>query len=206
MNHHRILTGVAVRLPDPLIDFLRWKHPSGISHQQIHNLQLCGSELYQFAVRLQFTALWVIGQASVDNLALTLLRVNISQQGVAAQLAPYPGGQLLRIIGLGHIVIRPHGEAEDLVGILTFGRENDDRQVPLFPDAHEGGKPVKLRHHHVDKDEPYRRVKRLLHRLQPIVCPADGIPLPLQHDGDSPYDLTVIIDHENAFVHSEFLP
>ena len=51
-----------------------------------------------------------------------------------------------------------------------------------------------------------RRVKRLLHRLQSIVCPADGIPLPLQHDGDSPYDLTVIIDHENTFVHSEFLP
>ena len=202
VDHHRVFAGVGrLPVPHPAVDLLRREDAAGVTHQQVHDLCLRSGELHRFPIRPQFPAVRVVGEAPVDDEALPLLRVDVPQQGVPPQLAPDSGRQLLGVEGLGHIVVRPHGEAQDLVRVLTFGGEDDHRQVPLFPDPQQSGQPIQLGHHHVDEDQPHRRVQGQIQSLHAVIGPQDPVALPLQGDGDGPHDLRIVVHHQNARVH-----
>ena len=72
----------------------------------------------------------------------------------AAQQVVYPGTQDRQGEGLGHIVVRPQLQAQDLVGLLLPGGKHQDGDrragLPKLP-AHI--KAVHLRQHQVQQDQ-----------------------------------------------------
>ena len=202
VDHHRVFAGVGGLLPPhPAIDLLRREYPARVGHQQLHDLGLRGSQPHRFPVRQKLAALRVVGEAAVDQLSLAGLGVDVSQLGVPPELAADPGRQLLGVEGLGDVVIRPHGQSQDLVGVLAFGRQHDHRQIPLLPDPHQSGQTVQLRHHHIQHDQVHRLRQCQIHGLQAVGCLQAPVALPLQCDGDGTGDLGVIVHHQNALVH-----
>ena len=128
-------------------------------------------------------------------------RVDVPQARVPPQVAAHPRHQLLRIEGLGDVVVRTHRESEHLVGVLALGAEHDDRQVAPLPQLHHRRQPVEPRHHHVDDHQPHRTVHRLFERLHPVVRPQHAVALLFEQQRDRLHDLPVVVDHQHAFVH-----
>ena len=116
-------------------------------------------------------------------------------------MAAYPGHQLLGVEGLGDVVVRPHGQAQDFVGVLPLGAEDQDGQVALLPDLEHGGQPVQLGHHHIHQDEPQRRVHSQLQGLEAVVGLQHPVALLFQQNGDGTDDLGVVVHHKNGFIH-----
>ena len=88
-----------------------------------------------------------------------------AQLGITPQLAAHPRQNLQRVKGLGHIIVRTHVQAQHLVGIFAFGRQQDDRQIVLLAQLCQRGDAVQLRHHHIQQQQvdllPRQNVQRL---------------------------------------------
>ena len=193
MDHHRVLAGKRVLIPHPAVDFLGGENLPGVAEEKVHDLRLRGGQLHLVPVGPEHPPGGVIGQPPVYQKALPLLRVHVAKRRVPPQLAPHPGDELLGVVGLGHVVVGPHGEPQDLVRVLALGGKDDHRQVPPLPDAEQGGEAVQLRHHHVDEDELHGGVQALVHGLEAVIGPADLPALPLQGDGDGVDDFRVVV-------------
>ena len=75
------------------------------------------------------------------------------QAAGAAEHGLDPGQQLARAEGLGDVVVGADLEADDAVGLLDQGGEQDDRQVGGLADHPAERQPVLARHHDVEDDE-----------------------------------------------------
>ena len=68
---------------------------------------------------------------------------------VASQLGFHPGHQFQGIEGFCEVIVRPQGQAGDLVHVLHLGREHQDGEQMLLPDPAAQGEPVDIREHDV---------------------------------------------------------
>ena len=82
--------------------------------------------------------------------------------------------------GLGHVIVRPVFQAEDLVHILALGREHDDGHVALFADALANLNPIDFGQHHVQQDQVERLGRKLGKRLFAILCGIRFVPILLE--------------------------
>ena len=202
MHHDGVLGGIRLLVPHPAVDLLGGEDAPQVAHEQIHDLQLRGRQLHRLPVHQQHPLLRLVAQPAVDDLPALALGVHVPQLGVPPQLAAHPGHQLLGVEGLGHIVVRPHGQAQHLVGVLALGGQDDDGQVALLPDLHHRRQPVQLGHHHVDEDQAQGRVQGAVQGLHAVVGLENPVALLLQQNGDGLDDLLVVIHHQNTLVHT----
>ena len=193
MNHHRILAGKRVLVPHPAVDLLGGKNLPRVAEEQVHDFSLRGGELHLVPIGPENPPGGVVAEPPVHQKALPPLGVDVAKRRVPPKLAPHPGDELLGVVGLGDIVVGPHGKAQDFVRVLALGGEDDHRQVPPLPDAEQGAEAVQPRHHHVDEDQLHGGVQAFIHGLETVVGPADRIALPLQGDGDGVHDFRVVV-------------
>ena len=73
--------------------------------------------------------------------------------GVAAQLGLDPGHQLQGVEGLCDIVVRPQGEAGDLVHVLHLGGQHENGKEMLLPDLLAKRESVHIGEHHVQNGQ-----------------------------------------------------
>ncbi len=111
------------------------------------------------------------------------------QRGVAAELAFYPGQDLNGVERLGHIVVRPDIEAQDLVRVLALGCEEDDRDILALPELGGGADPVHVGHHHVHEDEMDLPLLHDLQRFQSVVSVIGLVPVAGEVDVQGGYDI-----------------
>ena len=119
--HHGIFRRKGRFLPDSLINLLCRKDTASVFHEQLHNLGLCSRQLHRLSVRIKCALLQSIAESAVYNLILLMLGMNPAQHGIPAKLAFHPGCQLLGMKGFGHIIIRTHGQSQNLIRILCLG-------------------------------------------------------------------------------------
>ena len=201
MDHHRVLRGVGLLVPHPAVDLLGGEDPAQIAHQEIHNLEFRGGEAHALPICPEDHLLEGVAQPAGTDILCPGRGVDVPQQGVPPQMAAHPGRQLLGVEGLGHIVVRPHGEPQDLVRVLALGRQDNDGQIPLLPDFEHGGQPVQFGHHHIHDDEPQIGSQGQIQGLHAVVGPENPVALLFQHNGDGPDDFGVVVHHKHAFVH-----
>ena len=120
-----------------------------------------------------------------------------AQLGVPAQLAFYPGQQFHRIKGFGHVVIRPHVQAQHLVAVLAFGGEQDNRHVAGLAQPGSGGNAVHGGHHHIQQNQMQRFPGGNLQRLCPVFRFKQGIALAGQVNFQRGTDVRVIVTDQN---------
>ena len=168
-------------------------------HQKEKNFKLHGSQLYFLPVHKQFHRILVQLQSAhhIDVASLPGLPVLVEKPGIAAKLGIDPRHQLQRGKGLRHIVVRPDVEADDLVGLLGFRREHNDRKLIFFPQLHGHGNPVHPRHHDVHNRQVDLRLFCHFQSLYAILCLIYLISLASQKDLDPVPDLFVVLHHQD---------
>ena len=75
----------------------------------------------------------------------------------SAQARFHAGHQFAGPEGLGDVVLGAQGEADDLVGLLVFRREEDDGNVPHLAHANAEFEAVDARHHDIHDGQVERR-------------------------------------------------
>ena len=120
---------------------------------------------------------------------------------IAPELGADPGLQLHGIEGLGDVIVRPHVEAQHLVGILALGGEQGHRDVGEFPELGQGADPVHHRHHDVQQHQmdvlPVQDCQGL-----PAVGGGKGpIALGLQVDLQGGDDILFVVADQNVVAH-----
>ena len=114
----------------------------------------------------------------------------------AAKRRAHAGHELARREGLGHVVVRADGQADDLVDLVVTGRHHDDIGVAERPELTADLDTVPVREREVQDDQfgalgpgPF----------QALLAPGrgdDGIPLLLQEAAHEQSDLRRVLDHE----------
>ena len=78
-------------------------------------------------------------------------------RAVLAATAPqdggHPGGQLMRVVGLGQVVVRAHSKPGDALDVAPLGRGDEDRRVALLADRPEDGLAGEAGQHQVEDDQ-----------------------------------------------------
>ena len=65
----------------------------------------------------------------------------------------HPSDELARVERLGHVVVGPDLEPDDLVDVLVTCCQHQDRDVPALPDPPADVHPVDVRQHQVEDDQ-----------------------------------------------------
>ena len=151
MDRHGALGAEGRLVPYLLIDLRRGIDAPRVAHQQQEDIVLNGGKAGGLAVHCHLLGFVVQDDAADDQLAGLLLHA--PQGGVAPQLAADPGQDLDGVKGFGNVVVRPHVQAQHLVGVLALGGEEDDGDVIFLPQLGGGGDAVHFRHHDVHEDE-----------------------------------------------------
>ncbi len=206
MHHHRILRRKGLILPDSLINLLRRENPAPVLHQKLHDLRLRSSQSDRFSVRIERAFFQTVTESAIYDLVLPAWRMDTAETCVSAQLAFHPGRQLLRVKRFRHIIVRSHGESQNLVRILRLCTQHNDRQIFPLSDLHHGGQSVKLWHHHIHDDKLYLRLRQDPQRLHAVVGLYHTVPFLFQQEGDCLYDLSVVVHHQHTFVHLKTVP
>ena len=127
----------------------------------------------------------------------TLLFHQRPERDVAPNLRFDPRQQLERRERLCHIVVRAEAQTCDLVGVLAFGREKNDRHVAAFADLHRRRNAVHDGHHDVEDDTVQRLLLRDSHSLFAVICGQNRIALAFQIDPRRVHNRLVVVAHQN---------
>ena len=141
---HIVVLGVGLIAPDLQNQLLLGKHHVPAPHQQLHQVKFLAAEpdgtfsagkLKGIRFQMQVAVLQIVGRP--------LLRLAAGQH-------PNAGQQLLRLKGLGQIVIRAAVQPLHPVRKLRTGREHQHRDsFSSLPQLPQDGKSVLLRQHHI---------------------------------------------------------
>src|SRR5699024_8274121 len=180
---------------DRLIDLVDGKNLPLIFHKEEKDIILYRGELHVFSVHSHFLQIIIDPQAS--HLVDLLLRSlgSTAELCVSAKLGLHPCNKLQRIEGLRHIVVSPHVEPQDLIRILRFRRQDDDRDTVLLPDLKGGSDSVQFRHHDVQDQKVHILLLENAERLYAVVGFQDMISLLGQIDLDRVYYFFIVITY-----------
>src|SRR5262249_30726966 len=89
-------------------------------------------------------------------------------------------------------------EAEDLVELVVAGREHDDRNGALGPQALADLEPVELRDHHVEHDEVYVLRPEPVDRLLAVARLQDAKALSLERIREELLHGVLVVDEEDG--------
>src|SRR6478609_1257808 len=120
----------------------------------------------------------------------------------APQPSPDPGGELLGLERLHHVVVGARLQAQHHVDGVGLRGEHDDRDAGLTPDLLAHVQPGHPRQHQVQQDQVRVHVPERLECLRPV--PDDGgvEALPAQHDGQHLGESGVVVDHQHTCFHA----
>ena len=141
-----------VCLPDGLIDVTRREHGSCIVHQQREDLVFDRGQRNGHAVQ-RCRARLGIERNAADRQDIRIIRLSRAEPQITPQLRANPRHDLCRRKRLCDIVIRTDVQAEDLVGILRFRRQQDHRHIAGLADLCHCRDAVHFRHHDVHKNQ-----------------------------------------------------
>ena len=164
--------------------------------QQLENFVFERRQAHRFAVHGHALALGVQHQPADGDLLFRHL--HRAELRIAPQLAFHARDQLRRVERLGDVVIRPRCQAEYLICVLAFRREQDDRQVFALPHLQQGLDAVQLGHHDVQYDQMHLLRHHDVERLQPVVRLAHRIAVRLQKDRDTVHDLAIVVHDQHS--------
>ena len=167
-----VVFGVVFILPDLVKQLLGADHLSLVLTQDLQNGELRGGQGQGPVVQSAGVGLAIQHQAGDHQGAIARLRSGIVLL-VPPQLGLDPGHQLQGLKGLGHIVVRPQGEAGDLVHALPFGRQHNNGEGMGLPDLLAELEAVQIRQHHVQNGQIQWFVCRKVQRAGGVIGFAD---------------------------------
>ena len=154
VDGHRVLRAQGGVVPHPLIDLAGGEDPPRMAHEQQEDVVFDGGQADPLPVHRHRFGPVIHGDAPVAEDLRGVRRLLLPPQGgVPPELALDPRQHLNGVEGLGHIVVRPDVQPQDLVGVLALGGEKDDGDVLRLPQLGGGPNPVQPRHHDVHEDE-----------------------------------------------------
>ncbi len=118
-------------VPDALINLVRGEDPARVLDQELHDFEFHGRQLHRLPVHAHLHCVLVQLQAAygIDMVFVPVLLQGGQVLGIPAQMGIDPGQELQRREGLGHVVVRPHVQAHDLVYLFGLGGEHDDGEL-----------------------------------------------------------------------------
>ena len=109
-----------------------------------------------------------------------------------------PALDLQRVKGLGHVIVRPVIQAQDLVHVISARREHDDRHFREFADLLQDLEAGQLREHDIEQDDIKLLLADLGHRLLAVIGAVDFISL--LHEAESEP-----LDDHSLIIHDQYL-
>lgn len=146
-----IFRGKTGFIPDPLIDFVNGEHPVLVFHQKLQDPEFNRGQLDIFTVYRQGFVHRVQDKSAC--LEHVFLLGHIPQGHIPPQGGADPGNQLQGVERLCDIIVGTHIESQNLVGILAFGRDEDDGDVAILADLHHGANAIQAGHHDIQQDQ-----------------------------------------------------
>ena len=114
---------------------------------------------------------------------------------------PDPGDQLAQAERLGHVVVGPELEPDDLVDLRVLGRQHEDRDRRLGPDDPADLDPGQLGEHQVEHDEVGPIGPEAGERLAAVGRGDDREPLRLEAVGERLAQGRLVVDDEDRACH-----
>ena len=173
-----------------------------MSHQQLQDVILNGGEGYRLPIHGYQLGAVIHRDRPYTQKTRRLL--SSAQSSIPPQLALYPGDHFQGIEGLGDIVIRTDIQAQNLVVILAFRRQQNDGNIASLPQLGSGANAIQLGHHNVHENQVNIV---LLHRPQSFIAVIRLdclISFAAQIDIQGGNDIFVIITDQNG-VHAVLL-
>ena len=129
---------------------------------------------------------------------LIVAAVHVAELRIAAELALDARHEFQGVEGLGEIVVRTDIQAQNLIIVFGFGRENDNRDGALLSNLSGGPDAVQSRHHDIDNQEIDRRLLHNFQRLRAVVGGKNFKALAGEVDADCLDDFVVIVTNQNS--------
>src|SRR5215203_5269492 len=203
INVHYVGLDAELLLPHPREQEVPREYPARVAGHELEKVVLSGGQVLHLAV----TAPDLPGRR-VD------LQIRHPQHLVcfcSTQERPQPGQKLLRVEGLGEVVVCTQVKAVDLIGWGVAGSQHDDRHlVALLPELLHHTDPVHTRQHDVQDDRRRAELRCGFQSRRPV----RGAPHPqapvLQLELDKPSYRAVVFHNENTcprlHLSSSYLP
>ena len=115
----------------------------------------------------------------------------------------HPGGQLQGAEGLGHVVVGPPAQADDLGLLVVNGREHDHRYIAglvVRLELHEHLPAVHLGHHDVEDNEVGIGLRDHVQALLSVRGQEDLVVIQLEVELDHVGDGRIVLDEEYAIL------
>ena len=193
-----------VVVPDLPVDLLGRENLARMAAQQLQYLVLERREPHRLAIHHYTFTLGIERQTAYHDLRGGLL--HRAELRIAAQLAFHPRDQLGRIERLGHIIVRACCQTENLVCVLGFCREQDDRNVAALAQLEQRLDAVQLGHHDVEYDQMDRVRHHDVERFQTVIGLLDLVAVSTKEDRDAVHDLAVVVHDQYLQLFHFFLP
>ena len=203
VDRHGVVRAEGLFLPHGGVDLLGGEHRAGGGQEKLEYLVFLGGEGHRLPVQQHLLGAVVQADAPGSQGLARFRRALIAE--IAPQLAADPGADLQGLEGLGHIVVRPQVQAQDLVRILAFGGEEDDGGAAALPKGGQGAQPVHHRHHDVQQDEVHFFPVQDLQGLLPVAGGEDMVVRLGEIDLQRGDDVRVVVtDQDVGHVRSPF--
>ena len=203
MDRYRVIAYDVV-VPDLPVDLLGRENLARVAAQQLKDFIFERRQAHGFPVHGDAFALGIEHQTSYHNLGRSLF--HRAELCIAAQLTFYTRDQLGRIERLGHVVVRACCQAEYLVRVLGFCREQDDRDVAALAQPEQRFDAVQLGHHDVEHDEMHGLRHHDVERFQSVVRLFDLVAIRFQENRDAVHDFAVVVHDQNLQLFHFSLP
>lgn len=177
MNPDHVNSRIRIPAPDTFHDLVRRQHQSRTAQKQFHQLEFPAAEPH---------GIFPVGQDPGGR-----VQRHISQgkhRGPVilppAEHSPNPADKLVRLEGLGQVIVRSGVEAGDAVIFLCLDSEHHHRCFDaLPPQVLQNGNAVHFRHHHIENDGIILGRFRIFAGGQPVVDRVHSKWVPFKKDG-----------------------
>ena len=181
--------------PDALEQLVTREDEPAVVEQLPEKIELLRRELDLLIADVDLAAAGVDMEVAVANLRGFRSRTSRRRP---PQDRLHPSDELTRVEGLGHVVVGPDLEPDDLVDVLVTCCQHQDRDVTALPDPSADIHPVHVRKHQVEDDQRglfhlylRQRVPAGAHRLDPVARV-------LQVKRDEGCNRDLVLDHQHS--------
>ena len=124
-----------------------------MADEQLQNVKFGRRQRHRLAVERDFLGLVAERDAAERVFARSVAGLHAAELRIAPQLGADARQHLHRVERLCHIVVRTDVQPEDLVRVLAFCRQQDDRQIVGLAQLDRGVNAVHHGHHDVHQHE-----------------------------------------------------
>ena len=124
----------------------------GVLRKESEQVKFLGCERLFFAVD-PYSARSLVDLDAADLHDLIFLYAAPDQSLVSCHMRFYSGDQLAWTEGLGHVVVGAQSQSADLVNVILFGGDHDDRDIFSLPDLLADLETVHTGKHQVEDDQ-----------------------------------------------------